>query len=107
MSGAWRGSRRHGQLPKNWADIRKVVKARAGGRCEKLLPSGARCPRRGTDADHVTDPDNHDPSALEWTCSYHHGKKSSQEGAAAKAKTAALWKRQPEGHPGTTSPDRP
>lgn len=98
---AWRGSRRRGQLPANWTDIRKAVKARAGGRCEKRLPSGARCPRRGTDADHVGDRDNHSMSNLEWACSFHHLAKSSIEGQVEKAKRAAKWKREPEGHPGT------
>lgn len=113
MSG-WRNSDRRSRLPKDWAKRREVVKQRAGGRCEELLPSGNRCPRPGNECDHVEPGDNHALSNLQWLCKHHHDAKTRREAAAAyRRPQRPVYKRPEETHPAlrggtlarTTPPD--
>lgn len=98
---SWDDSDRKSRLPDNWPDLVRQVRERAGGRCEWLLPkTGARCPRRGSDCDHKVPGDNHALWNLQWLCKYHHGKKSSQEGLAARRSYAKPKPRRQERHPG-------
>jgi hypothetical protein len=86
MPGKWQGSQRRFRLPKNWAELVATVHRRSGMRCEFVLPSGRRCPRRATGGvDHIIPNDDHSLSNLRDSCQHHHGRKSSAEGAAAKA----------------------
>lgn len=62
--------------------------------------TGMRCSEVGTEVDHVNPGDNHDLSNLQAICSWHHGKKSSAEGRAAKIKLEPRY-RKPEKHPGS------
>ena len=94
---AWEGSNRRAQLPPDWARRRQACLDAAGGRCEQLLPSGRRCPRPATDADHKNDPNDHDD--LQALCSTHHKRKTSQEAREGKARKGS-WTREPEAHPG-------
>jgi hypothetical protein len=81
----WETSRRRERLPSNWPQLVKAVRARSGGRCEFLLPSGRRCPRRADGGvDHKIPNDDHSMSNLRDSCKHHHGKKSSAEGLAAR-----------------------
>lgn len=87
MPGRWRGSNRRQRLPKNWPELVAEVHRRSGRRCEFVLPSGGRCPRYADGGvDHIVADDNHALSNLRDSCHHHHGRKSSAEGAAAKAK---------------------
>ena len=96
---AWAAdSARRAQLPPDWARRVKACKDKAGGRCEHILPSGNRCPRDGTDADHKSDPNNHDD--LQWLCRKHHNDKTSQEARAAKAKKGRARRPAETRHPG-------
>lgn len=93
-------SRRRAELPADWDWRVRQVKKRARGRCEWKLPSGARCPARGTDADHRGDRFDHSLGNLVWSCEYHHDKKTSAQGRQALAARARLARRPTEQHPG-------
>jgi hypothetical protein len=100
MPGKWQGSDRRQRLPDNWPTLAREVHKRSGWQCEFKLPSGRRCPRRADGGvDHIQNDDNHDLKNLRDTCHHHHGKKSSQEGATAKAEIAELKRRPAEQHP--------
>lgn len=101
-SGRWADSDRKTRLPANWAsEIVPEVKRLAGNRCQKILPSGKRCPRVGTDVDHVIPNDDHRYSNLRLLCEHHHDQKSAAEGVAGRfAKRQPKNKRPPERHPG-------
>lgn len=102
----WETSDRKARLPKNWPSLVAFVRKRActpahptEGQCEWRLPSRKRCPRAGTDCDHIVPGDNHDPSNLQWLCHDHHSKKSAGEGG--QRRWAARPKQRPiEAHPG-------
>lgn len=97
---AWETSDRRAQLPANWADLVAKVKDRDGGRCTWKLPSGDRCPRRGTDVDHREPGDNHSLRNLQLLCSTHHGRKTALEGIQGRRKKRQGKKRRIEQHPG-------
>lgn len=101
MSGKWAGSERRSRLPANWPELVNKVKKRARKQCEKVLPSGRRCPRKGTDVDHIIPGDDHRMTNLRLLCEAHHAPKSSREGHAAKAAIKKKGLRQEEPHPGT------
>jgi 5-methylcytosine-specific restriction protein A len=94
---AWEGSNRRAQLPPDWARRQAACIANAGGQCQQTLPSGARCPRDATDADHKGDPLDHDN--LQALCPAHHKRKTSGEAQQGKARRGS-WTREPEAHPG-------
>lgn len=94
---AWEGSNRRAQLPPDWARRQAACIQAAGGRCQQTLPSGMRCPRDATDADHIDDPTNHD--RLQALCPRHHQIKTSREAQEGKARKGS-WTREPEDHPG-------
>ena len=97
---AWEGSDRASRLPANWPQLRAIVKRRAGGRCEERMRDGSRCRDRGTECDHVVPGDDHSLDNLRWICDWHHARKSSAEGNAARRRPTA--RRSPEPHPGLT-----
>lgn len=81
MARGWASSKRREELPKDWQARRAMARLRAGGQCEHVSKSGVRCKRRGTDADHALDRDNHD--VLQWLCPEHHRRKTARESWAA------------------------
>jgi 5-methylcytosine-specific restriction protein A len=106
----WDTSDRRERLPDNWPALRGATKKRARAtsklgyaQCEARLPSGKRCPREGTDCDHVIPGDDHRLANLRWLCGFHHDKKSAAEGRAAQAAKKASRYRPREEHPGTLS----
>jgi 5-methylcytosine-specific restriction protein A len=78
----WEGSTRALRLPPNWPTLRKTVSARAGGQCE-WATEGSRCPRPGSECDHIRRGDDHSPANLQWLCKPHHASKTSEEGNRA------------------------
>lgn len=84
MSGKWASSRRREELPDDWPLLRRKRKEIAGGRCEWVSPSGVRCRREGTDADHWEGRDIHGVEALRWLCDTHHKRKTSEEAFAGR-----------------------
>lgn len=105
---AWETSDRRSRLPENWHAIVAAVKRRARRtsklgieQCEKRLPSGKRCPRRGTDVDHVIPNDDHSERNLQLLCRTHHERKTVQEAAQGRAAFKRSKYRPREEHPGT------
>lgn len=91
------GTRRN--LPKDWPARVKRCKAAAGGRCEKIMPSGRRCPRQGSEADHYGAPDDHD--SLRWLCEAHHKEHTQKQAQAARRKASGKpAPKPPRPHPG-------
>lgn len=101
MSGGWEGSDRKSRLPDDWPLLRQIVIERAGGRCEVVKRNGKRCWDKGTDVDHKVAGDDHSIQNLQLICEWHHKRKSSREGNAAKALLLGALKRPPEAPPGT------
>jgi 5-methylcytosine-specific restriction endonuclease McrA len=97
---AWETSDRRLRLPPNWNALVKQVKERDGGRCTWKLPSGARCPRVGTDVDHRNNDDNHDLRNLQLLCRHHHDKKTQREAWSGRQKAKKGRVRREEKHPG-------
>jgi 5-methylcytosine-specific restriction protein A len=104
---AWETSDRRQRLPENWGALIRAVKKRARAtsptdieQCEKRLPSRRRCPRVGTDVDHVIPNDDHSLRNLRLLCAHHHGQKSSQEGRQARSAIKQSRYRPSEDHPG-------
>jgi len=79
--------------------LRQQVKERAGGRCEKRLPSGKRCPRVGVECDHIIRGNDHRLRNLRWLCVPHHRAKSAREGQEAQ-RPKGERNRPTERHPG-------
>ena len=99
---AWEGSNRKRRLPSNWSMLRVHVLKRDGYRCQ-FRDAGGFCVRAATEVDHIHRGDDHSPSNLQALCSYHHGKKSAQEGSdaarIARRKKASKFRRTEEKHP--------
>lgn len=89
-------------LPENWSSIRLEVLKRDKWLCRWKLPSGAQCPRRATDVDHMGEPDDHRLFKLRSLCSHHHAKVTAQQGVAGRARRKQPRKRdrRQEKHPG-------
>lgn len=100
MSGKWQNSDRRSRLPADWPKIVAKVKQRDEHRCRAVLPSGKRCPRRGTDVDHIIAGDDHSLGNLQLLCPDHHTAKSSAEGLQAKRRKKQVRLRDDGPHPG-------
>jgi 5-methylcytosine-specific restriction enzyme A len=94
----WEGSTRRERLPGNWKQLRSAVLKRAGDRCQAIEHDGSRCPERATDVDHIRPGDDHALANLQALCSWHHGRKSGQEGGRSRKWISK--KRPAERHPG-------
>lgn len=96
---AWEGtSDRRARLPHDWAIRRLRILRAAGYRCEVRGEEGP-CGEPANEVDHIEAGDNHDPSNLRAICRWHHARKSSAEGAAARQPRPSR-RRDPERHPG-------
>lgn len=101
MSGQWEGSRRSESVPHNWTSIRQLVMERDNGRCQEFMRDGTQCTDPGTECDHiinVASGGTHSLDNLRMLCKWHHGKKSSAEGNAARKSITEQKPR--ERHPG-------
>lgn len=101
MSGKWADSDRKSRLPSDWPALVALTKKRAKGQCQFIMPSRHRCPRKGTDVDHIHPGDDNRPQNLQLLCAAHHALKSSLEGQRAQAARRIRGLRQEETHPGT------
>lgn len=98
MPGGWQGSNRRAELPSDWdSRIRPFVLERDGHQCT-LTDDGVRCTYRATDVDHIGDKNDHAPANLRAICTWHHRRRSSAQGNAARKRVPE--KRPPERHPG-------
>lgn len=97
---AWDNRKRKSELPGNWQSLRRMVIARDGGRCVAALTDGTRCVEAGNQVDHIVRGADHSLSNLQLLCVWHHTRKSSAEGAAARRAAQAQ-------RPTRKRPDRP
>jgi len=101
---AWQGSDRRSRLPSDWKATRRTVLARDGYRCCAVLVDGTRCAEAGTDVDHIIAGDDHSLTNLQLLCRWHHARKSTAEGHAARAARPRPGRQRPERpHPGRIS----
>ena len=99
----WAGSDRRSHLPADWEKIRAKRFQMDQYQCTATDIYGVRCLSPAEECDHIGSRDDHRLEMLRSLCTWHHGKKSGQQGAQA----AARKRRQngkkflrTEGHPG-------
>lgn len=100
----WSGSDRRDRLPSNWSQLRKKRLKLDGYRCTHHDVYGVRCAEPASEVDHKVRGDDHQLSNLRSLCDYHHQKKSSREGAEARAAVRRRHEkkfRRTEAHPGS------
>jgi len=98
---AWENSNRKSRLPANWKALRLEILRRDGYKCQEVTPSGFLCLDYANEVDHIIAGDNHSKSNLRAICSWHHKKKSSEEGRQAReAKRLERMKQEKNDHPG-------
>lgn len=97
MSG-WSNSNRRAELPPDWDARVAAVRARSGGRCEKIKSNGRRCANPSRDVDHAVHREDHAVEHLMDLCLWHHRHKTHEESAAARAPRGPS--RPAERHPG-------
>lgn len=94
---AWEGSDRKSRLPRDWAARRKRVLRMAGYACVE-------CGAHANQVDHIKRDAGDGLNNLQALCEDCHGRKSSAEGNAARARRQrelkALTRRKRETHPG-------
>ena len=95
----WADSDRRSRLPADWPVLRMRVLRRDGYRCQARDSLGVKCEAPANQADHKEPGDDHSLENLEALCRWHHARKSSREGAAARRPRARMA-REPERHPG-------
>ena len=98
----WDTSTRKSTLPRDWAHRRLRVLQRQLYMCRWILSTNTTCDAYATDVDHIiphSQGGSDDESNLQSLCRFHHLKKSSAEGAAAR-KPRPSRKRVAETHPG-------
>lgn len=96
----WAGSTRGAATPPGWRRLRLTVLDRAGHRCQHVDEHG-RCTARATDVDHIVNVKaggTHQLENLQALCAWHHARKSSAEGNAARVRRTS--RRTVEQHPG-------
>lgn len=97
---AWDQSNRRSRLPKDWSRRRRSILVRDQYQCQIINPdTNGICGEAATEVDHIVPGDNHEPTNLQAICHWHHARKSSAEGAAARIKFAPR-NRPKERHPG-------
>jgi 5-methylcytosine-specific restriction enzyme A len=101
MPGAWSGSDRKQELPADWQQIRARILERDGHQCTGRVGL-ERCTERATDVDHIGDKHDHSDGTLRALCGWHHKRRSSAQGNAARRRVPE--KRTPEAHPGLKGP---
>lgn len=96
----WQGHARRDQLPPEWKrHIVPRIKKRDQGVCQWRDEHGDICGQVGTDVDHKVRGSDHSDENLQLLCHWHHLRKTSKEGAAARG-PALTERRPPERHPG-------
>lgn len=80
----WSTSTRRSQLPPNWAAIRRIILTRDSHRCQARDSTGALCGEAANQVDHIIPGNDHKPTNLQSLCRWHHARKSSAEGNAAR-----------------------
>lgn len=94
----WDTSNRKAELPHDWQARRIRVLRRDSYRCQARDSQGRVCGAWANQVDHIERGNNHDEDNLQALCRWHHARKSSAEGNAAK-KPRPRREREPERHP--------
>lgn len=94
----WAGSNRRDELPPDWPQRRARILNREGHRCTATMSDGSRCTWPASDVDHIKPGNDHSDTNLRAICSWHHQRKSSAEGNAARLRPTQA--RPGELHPG-------
>lgn len=102
----WETSDRLAELPDDWPLLRIRVLRRDGYRCQARDSTGAVCGEHANQVDHIVPGPDHSLDNLQALCRWHHARKSSREGAAAR-KPRASRRREPERHPSFILPEEP
>lgn len=85
-------------MPSDWArHIRPSILDRDGHMCT-MVDDGVPCVMVAREVDHIGDRDDHRPENLRAVCEWHHARRSSAQGNAARRRPAE--RRQRETHPG-------
>lgn len=95
----WETSDRRSRLPADWHRIRARILRRDGYVCQATDSMGRLCLEPARDVDHIVPGDDHSETNLQALCRWHHSRKSSEEGAAARQPRPSR-RRAPEKHPG-------
>ncbi|UIW13484.1 HNH endonuclease [Arthrobacter phage Amyev] len=96
---AWDTSDRKARLPDDWTTRRVRVLRRDSYKCQARDSLGVLCGAPANQVDHIKPGDDHDYDNLQSLCRWHHARKSSAEGAAAR-RPRPRQRREPEPHPG-------
>lgn len=99
---AWESHNRKYPLPADWSLRRIRVLRRDGYRCQERHSTGELCGELAHEVDHIvprSQGGGHELENLRAICRWHHGRKSSAEGRAAR-RPRPTQKRDPEPHPG-------
>lgn len=99
----WESSDRKSELPQDWALRRMRVLRRDSYRCQARDSTGRACGEWANQCDHIEPGNNHDLDNLQALCAWHHARKSSREGVAAR-RPRARQSREPEPHPAFARP---
>lgn len=94
----WDTSDRKAELPPDWQARRIRVLRRDGYKCQARDSRGVKCGAPANQCDHIVHGNNHDEDNLQALCRWHHARKSSAEGNAARRPRASR-NRQSEKHP--------
>ena len=87
------------RLPDDWTLRRVRALRRDGYRCQARDSLGAMCGEPANQVDHIEPGDDHSLDNLQSLCRWHHARKSSAEGAAARG-PRPTQKREPRPNPG-------
>lgn len=100
MQHKWDTSNRR-RDPHNWNAIRAYIAERDNHRCQEFMRDGTPCTDIGTECDHIiplSQGGSDNPDNLRMLCKWHHARKSSAEGNAARRHISEQKPR--ERHPG-------
>lgn len=98
MPGGWAGSDRRERLPPDWRSITMRILARDNHQCRAPMSNGTPCGAPANQVDHIVAGDDHSDGNLQALCRWHHARKSSGEGNAARFRPTN--RRPAERHPG-------
>jgi 5-methylcytosine-specific restriction protein A len=99
----WETSDRREHLPSDWRELRQKRFEIDGFRCTYENVYGERCPAPAEECDHIGNRNDHRIAMLRSLCKFHHGQKTSAQGALAAAAERRRHNsrfRREERHPG-------
>lgn len=95
----WETSNRRAELPEDWSTRRVRVLRRDSYKCQARDSQGVLCGAPANQVDHIEPGPDHSEDNLRALCRWHHDRKSSREGVAARRPKVSRA-RPAERHPG-------